>query len=597
MVNFYGLKKDIDMISKHEEDSYDCECVDCNHTFKSESHCRESTCPECGSKNVRRSDRPSKANLIKAEVMVDPATPEDDEKDTVEKNMENDEFTVHIEGEIGNEVTSEMVNKKLELADGRDVTFKIASPGGSIFEGIEIHNVIRNYKGKTIAKISGMAASMASYIPLAADKVMVEDNAVYMIHKGWTLAMGNAEDLHDQADILQDIDEMLANEYVKKTGTKKDKILQMMSDETWLMGEEIVKAGFADEMIKHDEKKEPYTESAKEGQLAEAKSKVKNTLDKYKKERMKSDIEKIKQNRIGGISKMSKENSIEYVSKLSDKAIEDVKKILGDLQKLSKEKAVTPEDIGKIAVELESAITMKKSDDVKPTEPITPPATEPESKPDPAKVEDTPAPTPPAEPVKPSEDVKPVEPVVEEPKKEDVPITPTEPVTPEEKPAEEPKPAEDSASKQSEIEKTYQEVASEAVSKMKEVTKLYKLEQEKNESMTRKNLQLSEEVSKFKDKAHNVLLDTVVNEISKFKDLQDDAKLKKREEISKMSDEALGIMKAEFEGMNISKLEEENNDTEPSQNLEGNKPEDVVSKMKKNKEQCEVDSAINRAFH
>jgi len=216
-------------------------------------------------------------------------------------NMKNGEFVISISGEIGWAVTAQSITEQLEKADGQDVVIEIASPGGAVFEGVEIFNAIRNYEGRTEARIIGMAASMASYIPLAADKVIAEDNATFMIHNVWTIAMGDSEALMDEAERLESLNKLLAQEYIKKTGKSEKEVLEMMAAETWLYGKEIKKAGFVDGLIEHngekkkkkkedDEKEDdddldkcnPKRKKDKDMAIAEAKEKFKSTLAKIK---------------------------------------------------------------------------------------------------------------------------------------------------------------------------------------------------------------------------------------------------------------------------------------------------------------------------
>jgi ATP-dependent Clp protease protease subunit len=92
---------------------------------------------------------------------------------------------------------------------------------------------------------------MASYLACcpAADRVVAEDNAVFMIHNAWTWAVGNAADLIKTAETLTGLDALMNQAYVKRTGKSADEIASMMSAETWLYGSEIRDAGFVDEII------------------------------------------------------------------------------------------------------------------------------------------------------------------------------------------------------------------------------------------------------------------------------------------------------------------------------------------------------------
>lgn len=526
-----------------------------------------------------------------------PEEPDEDD-DNEEDNMKDGVFTIAIDGVIGWDITAESVKDQLAKADGVDVVFEIASPGGSVYEGIEIFNAIRNYKGDTTAKLMGMAASMASYIPLATDRVLAEDNAVFMIHNAWTMAIGDSEELKAESEILESINETIAQAYVAKTGKKEKEVLQMMSDETWMFGDEIKKEGFADAMIDHskDEKKGrgADAQASKEVTLADAKVKVKDMFLKLHKDRMKEDFDKIKQKGNGGVSKM--EDKKEYVSKFDDENIEGVKGVIGKLNELAKAKEIKGDDLINIAQELEGLIIVTKSNK---------PAHQEEAKKVEANDEEVNAEEKEAEAAKKEEDAKKeAEDKKEDPKGNDEKKKDDKGEEAKDEGADEGKEDDkdkkegddngEEASKQSEIEKGYKQVAGEAISKMEEVNKLYKLEQDKNETLTSANIKLTEKISKFKEEAHKVLVDDVVDEICKFGELDDQNKIKKVDELSKMSDEALDVMKAEFVKVNVSKMEnEEENTTEPSQNLEGKEKgeEDSVSKMEE-----EVKEAVNRQF-
>lgn len=164
--------------------------------------------------------------------------------------------TVKISGSIGYEVTPDSVREQLSAANGEDVRIEISSPGGYVFDGIEIFNLIRNYSGKTEIHLMGLAASMASYIAMAGDKVVAEDNAVFMIHNVSAGSMGDHRDMRKVADLIESLTNLLSKQYEKKTGKSAEAIRKMMDDETYLFGNEIKEAGFADEMVESKEKTE-----------------------------------------------------------------------------------------------------------------------------------------------------------------------------------------------------------------------------------------------------------------------------------------------------------------------------------------------------
>jgi len=137
--------------------------------------------------------------------------------------------------------------KKLE--DAAEVNIYVNSPGGSVFAGVAIYNEIKRLNKPTTAYIDGLAASIASLIVLAADRVVMPFNAMLMIHNPWTCACGDANALRELADKIDRIkDGVLVSTYENKTGLEKEKLAEMMDAETWLTGPEALELGFADEV-------------------------------------------------------------------------------------------------------------------------------------------------------------------------------------------------------------------------------------------------------------------------------------------------------------------------------------------------------------
>lgn len=155
---------------------------------------------------------------------------------------------ITISGEIGWDVMPHEIKRQLDEAGGAAVEIQISSPGGYVYDGLEIFNLIKNYKGKKTARIVGMAASMASYIPLAANKVIAEPNAIYMIHNARAYAGGDQNAHEKVAKILTGLSNLLAQEYIKKTQKPREEIKRLMDAETYYFGTEILDAGFIDEI-------------------------------------------------------------------------------------------------------------------------------------------------------------------------------------------------------------------------------------------------------------------------------------------------------------------------------------------------------------
>lgn len=162
---------------------------------------------------------------------------------------------INISGEIGWDYFTSMLSDDLKAAKGGDIEIDIASPGGDVFAGIEMYNMIRDYKrenpkSQIMMTLKGMGASMASYIMMApADLRAAEDNAVFMIHNPWSLAIGDYKEMEKQSEFLSGLASLMADAYVSVTGKSKSEIQKMMDDETWLFGDEIKAAGFVSEMM------------------------------------------------------------------------------------------------------------------------------------------------------------------------------------------------------------------------------------------------------------------------------------------------------------------------------------------------------------
>jgi len=154
-----------------------------------------------------------------------------------------------IDGQIGSwEVDAKEIALQLSNMSG-DVTVKLNSVGGSVIDGISIYNAIAQYdKGVVTVEIGAVAASIASYIALAGDKVIANTNSVYMIHLAWLPVAGNYIDLRKAADISEGLSSIIANAYVAKTKMEKSEAISLMEKEAFYYGAEMLDAGFVDEI-------------------------------------------------------------------------------------------------------------------------------------------------------------------------------------------------------------------------------------------------------------------------------------------------------------------------------------------------------------
>ena len=133
------------------------------------------------------------------------------------------------------------------------LNIRVNSYGGSVYAGNAIINIIDSYRRKnhvTVnAYIEGIAASMGSGIPMVADKIYMAENAMMMVHKPYTLVVGNSVDLEREIDILQKVEDALVKNYMRHFNGTEEQLRDMLADETWLTADEALEYGLCDEII------------------------------------------------------------------------------------------------------------------------------------------------------------------------------------------------------------------------------------------------------------------------------------------------------------------------------------------------------------
>lgn len=164
------------------------------------------------------------------------------------------------------------------LLDGADeVEVNINSNGGDVFAASEIYTLLSQHSGMVTVNIQGLAASAASVIAMAGDVVHISPTAQIMIHKAWTIADGNADDMAHTSEFLEGIDDSIMNAYVAKTGLNKSELSNMMAKETWLTANQAVDYGFADDVMDFGRSREPVLNSIGYPQVSRA------VVDRWKK--------------------------------------------------------------------------------------------------------------------------------------------------------------------------------------------------------------------------------------------------------------------------------------------------------------------------
>lgn len=156
--------------------------------------------------------------------------------------------------EIGENFFGEGVSAKQFVKDLQalgaleQITLRINSPGGNVFDGFAIYNALVRNPARVIAEIDGMAASAASVVALAGNVVHMASNASFMIHDAWGVVMGTGAAMRKMADVLDKIGDNIADVYVNKSNKKPEQVRAWMAEETWFSADEAKDAGFIDEI-------------------------------------------------------------------------------------------------------------------------------------------------------------------------------------------------------------------------------------------------------------------------------------------------------------------------------------------------------------
>lgn len=156
------------------------------------------------------------------------------------------------EAEFWGGVAPQPFVKALRGIKAETIHLRINSPGGSVFAARAIEQALREHPAKVVAHIDGLAASAATFIAMAADEIVISPGSLFMIHKAWSIAFGNADDMMETAGLLEKIDGTLVDTYAARTGGDKAQISDWMAAETWFTADEAVQHGFADKVAGQD---------------------------------------------------------------------------------------------------------------------------------------------------------------------------------------------------------------------------------------------------------------------------------------------------------------------------------------------------------
>lgn len=172
-----------------------------------------------------------------------------------ESGEEIQERTLYLNGAIAeeqswfdDEVTPKIFKDELNAGSG-NITVWINSGGGDCVAAASIYNMLVDYKGSVTVKVDGIAASAASVIAMAGDKVLMSPVAMIMIHNPSTFAFGEKVDMQKAIAMLDEVKASIINAYERKTSLSRVQLSHMMDAETWMDANKAVELGFADEII------------------------------------------------------------------------------------------------------------------------------------------------------------------------------------------------------------------------------------------------------------------------------------------------------------------------------------------------------------
>ena len=142
-------------------------------------------------------------------------------------------------------INTKVISDSLEGVDG-DITIRLNSGGGDVFEGIEIYNYLKSLDNHITIEVTALAASAASIIAMAGDEIKMCTGSTMMVHEASTIAWGNKADIQKVLNSLDTIDDSIVSIYAERTGADKETVNGWIEGETWFTADEAIEVGLAD---------------------------------------------------------------------------------------------------------------------------------------------------------------------------------------------------------------------------------------------------------------------------------------------------------------------------------------------------------------
>jgi ATP-dependent Clp protease, protease subunit len=189
-----------------------------------------------------------RANAHGRGLFVRAADPDSDGDDDPPGKPDDDEASIYVYDVIGDwfGVSARDLAPRLEAITASTIRLHINSPGGDVFEARAMKTLLEQHSARVKVQIDGLAASAASFLMLAGDEISIAKGAFVMIHNPWGVAIGDAMEMRATAQLLDQVRDTIAADYVAKTGIASAEIMQMMDVETWMDADTAVTKKFCD---------------------------------------------------------------------------------------------------------------------------------------------------------------------------------------------------------------------------------------------------------------------------------------------------------------------------------------------------------------
>lgn len=189
--------------------------------------------------------------------MLDPSNGSESGWFRITGAADTDRAQVFVYDDIGWDVTAAEFIKELSAITAPVIDLRVNSPGGYVWDGIDIYSAIKGHPSRVEALITGIAASAASMLVMAADHIAIEQAGRMMIHRSSGLAIGNMHAMREMSDVLEGIDQSAAEIYQARAGGEVSAWLAAMDKTTWYPGQQAVDANLADAVVGNKKKDDP----------------------------------------------------------------------------------------------------------------------------------------------------------------------------------------------------------------------------------------------------------------------------------------------------------------------------------------------------